>query len=101
MGEHHREHRNFTAINRATAKQRKLLPTTIRIVRSASGGRSMKLGWAKEIMQGLRLMPLFKDRSERNLWKRWKKGELSTKRFKAIIKARDIGHSVQRPTGPE
>lgn len=46
-------------------------------------------------------MPLFKDRSERNIWKRWKKGLLSTKRLKAIIKARDKAAGPERPTGPE
>jgi hypothetical protein len=102
MGEHHFKHRSFVAPARTTAKQRKLTTRgTVRIVRMTPAGRTMKHGWAKEVMQGLRLMPLFKDRSERNLWKRWKRGQLSTKKFKAIIKAKDKSAGPERPTGPE
>ena len=95
MGEHRLQHEGpsqgpnaFYAL-RETAKQRKLKERgNIRIYRMAQAGRTMQPGWAKGIMRQLRTMPLFETKWERNIWRRWRQGRLSTEEMKKAIRAK-------------
>lgn len=59
----------------------------LRIVELKPRGRTMPPGWAKAIFAQLRKIPIFNDDTERNLYRRWKRRELSTARFKELVRA--------------
>jgi len=58
-----------------------------RMIQAANVGRRAPEGWAKAMFQQMRMMPLFDNKKEKNLWRRYRQGRITRAAFKDAVRA--------------
>lgn len=48
--------------------------------------RRMPRRWSKELIKMMRLMPVFENNTERNLWRRRRQGRITHEKFKEAVR---------------
>ncbi len=93
--------RHKRAEQRRQAKRVARAAQPVRVYKLANGQR-MRPGWAKEDIRMLRLMQSFDHKTDRKLQKRWLRGQIGTKAYKAELTRRFKArreHAAKLPAG--
>lgn len=72
--------------NRESARDRKIRERRTWKLNVTPKQRRAPKGWAKEMFKMMRLMPLFENKRERNLWRRRRQGRITHEQFKEAVR---------------